>query len=252
MAVKSEKQKALEAEVKKARRSAQRRVRSLRKRGYTLPENIVPNLPKKITEATLRRMQGLDMKALYKKAVYVSPEGVSIKGFERRKEEQKETARKAAETRKRHLAETKVKAAPAPVSIAKVFFSAIEDLIWQIQYSWYDRARLWTHSTGSLSLESIKEHDADMMLNMLEKAIVEQGEEAVLKRINEKAPEIYEIIAIVLLASGDSYYQSALNGEVNNKVQEFGEIIKGSPLTASESEYFSSLGEKQAVYEVVK
>ena len=96
---KSPEQKALEAEVRKELRRVQRLERSLLQRGYTLPSTFVPPLPKQITPATLRKYQRITPETAYKKAVYVMPEGVAIKGYVRRKQERVEAARKAAQTR---------------------------------------------------------------------------------------------------------------------------------------------------------
>lgn len=250
MKQKTPKQFALEQAVKKARKSALNRASRLRKRGYVLPKDIVGDLPKVITEATLRRFQSYDLKYMYQRAVFISPEGVKVKGTERKKQEFSERSKKSAETRrKKYYATSEREISAKPVSKARAFFATIEDLSWEIEFSWYDRVSLWTHNKGSQSLESIKQRDANMMMAMLRDAIAKNGEEATLTRINDRAKDIYEIIDIVLLASGDSYYQSARSLEVNRKIQLFGEIVKGAPLTASESQYFSDLAEQNESYD---
>ena len=244
---KDETQKELEKEAKRLLRNIKRRVKSAQKRGYSFSTDYVPNLPKKVTEGTIRRLKKYTPEYQAKHSVYVSPTGVEISGTERKKQEYTERSKKAAETRKRHYkeAETRKAISDEPAPVAKVLFMTIEDLIWQISFSWYDRVQLWTHNKGKQSLEYFKTRDANYMIGALEQAIADSGEEAVLTRINNSATRIYEIIEMVLLGSGNKYYLESRDGEVNAKVQEFAEIVKGAPLTASENLYLTDLAESQ-------
>lgn len=249
---KSESQLQLEKEVKKELAKIKRRVRNISKRGYSVPESIVPTLPKKITEKTLSRFQKISPQEIYKRSVYVSPTGTKIKGTERRKQERSESARKGYETRRNKFYANKPQL-KAPdneyTSEAKIIMLTVEDLIWQISFGWYDRSRLWTHNNNQL--ESIRERDSNMLLNILNEEIGKSGKNIVLARINANAKEIYEILDLVLLASGEYYHISARAGEVNQKIQRFAEIIKGNALTAAESIYFSELAEEQSLNEPV-
>lgn len=81
-----------------------RKVRSMAKRGYVI-DAVLPKEPKKITEASVRRIKKISS-GLYKKSYYVTEEGEVISGEEGRKYERSRSARKAAETRKRKKQES--------------------------------------------------------------------------------------------------------------------------------------------------
>lgn len=77
-----------------------RKARSMAKRGYVI-DAVLPEEPKKITEASVRRIKKISAN-LYKKSYYVTEEGEVISGEEGRKYERSRSAKKAAETRKRN------------------------------------------------------------------------------------------------------------------------------------------------------
>ena len=77
-----------------------RKARSMAKRGYVI-DAVLPKEPKKITEASVRRIKKISSD-LYKKSYYVTEEGEVISGEEGRKYERSRSAKKAAETRKRN------------------------------------------------------------------------------------------------------------------------------------------------------
>lgn len=77
-----------------------RKARSMAKRGYVI-DAVLPKEPKKITEASVRRIKKISSN-LYKKSYYVTEEGEVISGEEGRKYERSRSAKKAAETRKRN------------------------------------------------------------------------------------------------------------------------------------------------------
>lgn len=94
----SENQKAYQKE----RRRLLQAVRRAEKQGYIFPEDVVPELPKRVTKKRLEELQKTKPKQLYKKAEFVYQETGEIVPAEQRKQEVKqEGIRKAKETRKR-------------------------------------------------------------------------------------------------------------------------------------------------------
>ena len=77
------------------------------RRGYVI-DAVLPKEPKKITEASVRRIKKISAN-LYKKSYYVTEEGEVISGVEGRKYERSRSAKKAAETRKRKKQESSIK-----------------------------------------------------------------------------------------------------------------------------------------------
>lgn len=86
----------------KERRRLLQAVRRAEKQGYIFPEDIVPELPKRVTKKRLENIQKIKPKHLYKKAEFVYQETGEIVLAEKRKQEVKQEAiAKAKETRKR-------------------------------------------------------------------------------------------------------------------------------------------------------
>ena len=86
----------------KQRRRLLQAVRRAEKQGYIFPEDVVPELPKRVTKKQLENIQKIKPKELYKKAEFVYQETGEIVPAEQRKQEVKQEAIiKAKETRKR-------------------------------------------------------------------------------------------------------------------------------------------------------
>lgn len=90
-------------EYNKIRRNLQRQIRGMEKRGYFFPAGSpLPETPKKITRASVRRLEKIKSE-LYKKARWKDPiTGNETSGVRGRDIENERRARKSAETRKRN------------------------------------------------------------------------------------------------------------------------------------------------------
>lgn len=76
-------------------------VRRAEKRGYIIPDDIIPNQPKRITRKSVERLKKITTKDIYSKAEWIDIEtGELIKGEKARKLERYKSAKKAAQTRK--------------------------------------------------------------------------------------------------------------------------------------------------------
>lgn len=82
-------------------------IRRAEKRGYQFSENVLPKRPKRITQASIRKLALLTPEKLYQKAVYggEATAGEIVKGTEGIKLERKVRGQKAAQTRKYRLSE---------------------------------------------------------------------------------------------------------------------------------------------------
>lgn len=97
----------------KERRRLLQAVRRAEKQGYIFPEDVVPELPKRVTKKQLEKIQKTKPKQLYKKAKFVYKETGEVVPAEQRKQEVKQEAiRKAKETRKR---KKKISAPSVPI-----------------------------------------------------------------------------------------------------------------------------------------
>lgn len=98
----SAKQQAINKAYAKERNRLKSFVRRAEKRGYSFPDTLIPSIPKRKTEASIRKLKKLTKDVLYSKATYGGEAtfGEIVSGKEGLNLEQKLRAKKASETRK--------------------------------------------------------------------------------------------------------------------------------------------------------
>lgn len=98
----SAKQQAINKAFAKERNRVKSFVRRAEKRGYIFPESIIPSIPKRKTEASIRKLKKLTKEMLYSKAYYGGEAtfGEIVSGKEGLKLERQLRSKRAAETRK--------------------------------------------------------------------------------------------------------------------------------------------------------
>ena len=96
------KQQAINKAYAKERNRISSFVRRAEKRGYSFPESIIPSIPKRKTEASIRKLKKLTKEELYSKASYGGEAtfGEIVSGKEGLKLERQLRAKRASETRK--------------------------------------------------------------------------------------------------------------------------------------------------------
>lgn len=98
---KRRKQTRAEKAYNRERRRIERQITRMTQRGYDVPENILPLRPKRVTTASVRRLQKITTPKLYERSRYIDVEtGEMLTGAEGRSLERQATARRAAETRR--------------------------------------------------------------------------------------------------------------------------------------------------------
>ena len=91
----------LQLDYKKQVKRLKQAVRRAEKRGYIVPENVIPKHPKRITKKSVERLKKITTKEIYSKSEKLDFEtGELIPGEVARKHERSESAKKAAKTRK--------------------------------------------------------------------------------------------------------------------------------------------------------
>ena len=273
---KTPEQQALEKEVKKQRKRIQQFVRRAQKRGYSFSQNVVPTLPKKITEKTLSRFKAITPEQLYKKSVYTDYQGTLIKGTERRKEERHIASVRAAQTRQRYYQDrldreyarereraieserayqdylqeqqeqewtnyisSQYGEGTAPTPEDDTVLRQIEDMI----DAWAP-SEAWTHiSTLTGPLSDYKERDKNLLRSALISALFTDGRNAVAKRAQKNADQLIYLANRVLYESGSSYKNRGVEG-VNMDVQLFKTLLTGVSPTVQESQELSDEAER--------
>jgi hypothetical protein len=85
-------------EYRKQRKRIQSTISRLRKKGYFPAINILPDIPKKITQGSVRRLQKIDIEYIYKKSVYVDIEtGELLEGKKPKSKRKKQTQNKTGQ-----------------------------------------------------------------------------------------------------------------------------------------------------------
>lgn len=188
---KKTKTNALKAYYMKERRRIQSFINRATKRGYEFSESILPKIPKKITQASIRRLKKLTPDTLYSKAIYASEQtyGEIIQGKKARQLERKIASQKAAQTRKiKKIAKSKSKE-------PQVKTTTMPDYV-------YDEIII-SHFIALLDM--INEYAQQIFKNWLERLIAQRGSHDVAVML-EKAAEDGNLIDYQVIYSSERLY----------------------------------------------
>lgn len=188
-----------------------RKGRSMAKRGYVI-DAVLPKEPKKITEASVRRIKKISSN-LYKKSYYVTEEGEVISGEEGRKYERSRAAKKAAETRKRKKQESSIR------------------YDWQIAFDWLEGIIEKVTEKGSPRVASAI-HD------IVDAAVIRTSEREVGMIIVSQQDEVLQSIQEI----AESFY-SAQSGKYSYALSKLSQILGGGALTAYQLSDYESADE---------
>lgn len=188
-----------------------RKGRSMAKRGYVI-DAVLPKEPKKITEASVRRIKKISSD-LYKKSYYVTEEGEVISGVEGRKYERSRSAKKAAETRKRKKQESSFK------------------YDWQIAFDWLEGIIQKVTEKGS-------ERVASAIRDIVDAAVIRSSEREVGMIIVSQQDEVRQSIEEI----AESFY-SAQSGKYSYALSKLSQILGGGALTAAQLSDYESADE---------
>ena len=173
------------------RRRIQRFIRSATKRGYIIPENILPDIPKRVTRASVSRLKKITPEKIYSKSQYVSRETGEIKtGKAGRAEERKAASKKAAETRRRKEETSRAKKEYMPRASDIILTNVRETL-----------ANFVPSGQMSRFMQENAMNNRNYALGILDDAIKELGEEQVAKNIQKNALQLSRLIEEILYSS---------------------------------------------------
>lgn len=205
-------------------------IRRTEKRGFHYAENIIPEKPKRITKKSIERLQKLSAQELYKKATYKDPTtGTELTGTEGRRLERQRAAIKGAKTKRSGTnpksKETSKKQPKIPDD--KDLPAATYEIIENVR----EEVRKWAPTSGwtEFFTES-KRRDKNILENMLEGAIRQEGADVIAARLEAHAYEVLSIVQEILYGSGGRD-----GNQVNNDFARFSQILLGRGLTVEES-----------------
>ena len=228
----------LQQEYRKQRRRVQEFVRRAKKRGYQFIENIVPNIPKKITKASVERLKKLTPKKLYEKAEYVDIETGEIKTPKQRQlEVRKEAKKKAKETiqikKAKERAQLNKYIEPKGDKITPGIYIptiSIIDKIREYIESIPSSRAFATRKTGSFFEDFSSKKSS--LLSILEDRYGDTEEYDLEKEFIQKESEIAELIQVITYSSD--------NESVGYSFVKLAVLIKGSSLSHKEAEDISN------------
>ena len=188
-----------------------RKARSMAKRGYVI-DAVLPKEPKKITEASVRRIKKISAN-VYKKSYFVTEEGEVISGEEGRKYERSRSAKKAAETRKRKKQESSIK------------------YDWQIAFDWLEGIIKQVEERGM-------ERVANAIRDIVDAAVIRTSEREVGMIIVSQQGDVLQSIQEI----AEAFY-SAQSGKYSYAVSKLSQILGGGALTAAQLSDYESADE---------
>lgn len=257
----------LRKEYYKNRTRIQRFVRSAEKRGYTFDVGIIPEIPKNITEGSVRRLEKITPKSLYKRSSfsYTTQEGhtVTLKG-----KQPKAIENEFLEKTNSDLEETKTNEVKHPVKKEESvqphtrFYNEsdyeegegneadeVDDglaTLRELIDSWAPSAN-WTES-----LTASKQADQHVAKNVLYAAIAELGEKQVVKNVQSHGEELKDLLNHVLYDSGsrEGNFKDGRT-QVNADIKRFQELLLGHTLSQQEAMKTQELIERLHHFEEV-
>lgn len=175
-------------EYNKQRKRIQSFLSRARKQGYIFEENILPQIPKRITKSSVSRLAKLTPQELYKKAVYVSRETGEIETPEEHKKRiRKEAKVKENETKARKKKQAQKKQSyPKPEPTKQERKKKVNE-----DKSFYTRAAI---STFLYTLEVCRNGKAyPILLRWFNKLRSDNGDDAIAQMLTNGAESGYEL-----------------------------------------------------------
>lgn len=237
------------AEYNKERRRIQNFLRRAEKRGYIGTENILPPVPKNVTQASVRRLKKLTANELYKKMKFVDREtGVIYSGTRGRELEREQAGKKAARTRKENKEAERefwdgIMHEPGPVEPGPsggeiIYDNIVEEIIRRLTEPVSEEAISFYYGRkfkrGSNLMETVRKR-AQELLDFIENLTKKDGKSAIGWRLQDHAMEIQQYIDMLLYASSSDQVELAFQAIMR--------IIKGAELTQSEKELVNAVSE---------
>lgn len=221
-------------------------IRRAEKRGFIFEENIIPQKPKKVTKASVRKLERLTPEKLYKKSLYLEESTGEIEDTQkRRKEERKQSAKKAVKTRKERQKarrnwtkeDAEKNREQLPTEGIESFKNTIEEFVsrLQIDTSWLGKKR-----RRPIALQETI-HSQGILMNLINQQIELYGEEEIGNRLQSNSDKLSELLSIILWDSKAEAIQSA--------TRVFAETITGNTLMPSQLQELEQESEYNEDYE---
>lgn len=244
------------SEYNKERRRIQNFLRRAEKRGYIDTKDVLPPVPKTVTQASVRRLKKLTANELYRKLKFVDREtGTIYSGTRGREIEREQAGKKAARTRKENKeAERQFWEGVQPGSTSSgsdvytgslppsggeiIYDNIVEEIIRRLTepikaevISFY-YGRKFKRTTYLMELVQKR---AQELVDFIDSITKKDGKSAIGWRLQDHAMELQQYIDYLLYASSSEQVELAFQAIMR--------VMKGAELTQSEKELVNAVAE---------
>lgn len=177
------------------------------KRGYRFEADIIPQTPKRITKTAIENLKHLTPARLYDKATTIDYDtGEIISGTEGRRNERKESARKAQETRQRKQTQKADSGTYYPNGGDIVYYNVVEDFIQKLQEPISEEYvnRWGKKSRRQANLIQEVNQAKTTLLSLVYSVLSKEGKSELGWRLEANADEVYDCTNYLLYASSSS------------------------------------------------
>lgn len=212
----------IEKKYYKERKLVLQRISRAKKRGFAVPEKLLPAIPKKITAGSIRRLEKLSAKYIQEKSEYKGK-----KGAEARREYRKDFVAKRKSSRKANKAEEKEKKESAREEGYESGYGDGYNAGKQVEVELPEESELIYQEIMRILSSGANRNYCFVGINYLNSEINSRGFQEVMKTINESPEELKSDSNIIAFASDQEQIQMALS--------EFITLISGRVLDSKES-----------------
>lgn len=212
----------IEKKYYKERKLVLQRISRAKKRGFAVPEKLLPAIPKKITAGSIRRLKKLSAKYIQEKSEYKGK-----KGAEARREYRKDFVEKRKSSRKANKAEEKEKKESAREEGYESGYGDGYNAGKQVEVELPEESELIYQEIMRILSSGANRNYCFVGINYLNSEIKSRGFQEVMKTINESPEELKSDSNIIAFASDQEQIQMALS--------EFITLVSGRVLDSKES-----------------
>ena len=281
------KQKEYDKQYKARVNKLKRKAKDINKRGYTIPEDLIPEMPKKRFQKYLQELKER-VENIYDYVYYVKQEtGEYFTGLQRRGQERREAAQKAAQVRKRNA---NIRAIEQFERDYRKFYEENREAIENGEYlrtpeqnrnlrerpeevfkpprkptqeeyytlpheaeiildRIYSEIERWqTDPRWSSQLENIKRDDTNQLRSVIDGAINQLGREQVIRNLAANAEEFEALCMEIMYVSGSARVELGREG-VRIDLVKITQFVWGRSLTVEESQILEHQAEMYNEYE---
>ena len=281
------KQKEYDKQYKALVNKLKRKAKDINKRGYTIPEDLIPEMPKKRLQSYLQKLKER-VENIYDYVYYVKQEtGEYFTGLQRRGQERREAAQKATKTRQRNENIRRIEQFERDF---KKFYEDNREAIEEGEYlripqenktlrehpenvfkpprkptqeeldtlpheaeiildRIYSEIEKWQPDPRwSSQLENIKRDDTNQLRSVIDGAINQLGREQVIRNLAENAEEFEALCMEIMYVSGSARVELGREG-VRIDLVKITQFVWGRSLTVEESQILQHQAEMYNEYE---